>query len=64
MNDFEQMWLQQPDPDMSCDAMMVRAAKAGRTAHQISVLLKAEGFTGQQISESADRLHNRLTPPP
>jgi hypothetical protein len=56
MEGFEQMWIQQPDPDLSCDAMMVRAAKSGRTAQQIRVLLKAEGFTGQQISESADRL--------
>jgi ATPase subunit of ABC transporter with duplicated ATPase domains len=56
MIDFEKKWLQQPNPDLSCDAMMLRAAKSGRTAKQIRSLLKTEGFTGRQIAESVDRL--------
>jgi hypothetical protein len=56
MDEFTQQWQQVPDPQLSCTAFLLRACRTGGTPRQIQTLLKAEGFSSQQISCSADEL--------
>lgn len=45
-----------PRPDLGCVAMMVQAAKSGKTARQVRSHLKSCGFSGDEIAWAADYL--------